>query len=129
MQINKWNYYCLYLVLFLVRLLKFFNKLDGKILFFMIIFTNLPLFIFLGSGSGSGDGSDETMISSGDGGNEVVFETSAPTHPPPPTTTRAPDRTRTTASTASTMSLTRALAHYVLPIVLVCFGGAISDLL
>lgn len=82
----------------------------------------------IGSGSGSGDGSDETIISSGDGENEVVFETSAPTHPPPPTTTRVPDKTRV-ASRASTMSLTRALAHYVLPIVLVCFGGAISDLL
>lgn len=83
-----------------------------------------------GSGSGSGDGFEEEH-GSGDGGvHEVTYETPIVTQPPPPSTTKPPDKTRkTAASSADSISLVRALAHYLLPIVLVWFGGAISDLL
>lgn len=83
-----------------------------------------------GSGSGSGDGFEEEHSSGDGGGYEVTYETPIVTQPPTPSTTRPPDKTRkTAASSADSISLVRALAHYLLPIVLVWFGGAISDLL
>lgn len=82
-----------------------------------------------GSGSGSGDGYEDVASGNGDDEKEAV-NVPVETAPPPPSTTRPPDKTRKTSSSGGeSISLTRALVSYLLPIVMVWFGGAITDLL
>lgn len=99
-----------------------------------LFLSNLFRFLFseevlAGSGSGSGDFSIETTefepkvrIKEDE---EDFFTTQLS-----PSSTRTPEviRPTSTAST-TTMSLTRALIQYILPMVLVWFGGAITNLL
>lgn len=89
-----------------------------------------------GSGSGSGDedidtGDDEEEEQSRDivfnenSGVENAFPTSSA-----PSSTKAPEVVRVSSSAnIHAMSLTRVLIQYVLPMVLVWFGGAITNLL
>ncbi|KAL1491361.1 hypothetical protein ABEB36_011969 [Hypothenemus hampei] len=90
---------------------------------------------FDGSGSGSGDGIEDSSENKGaeedpslrkDHTNEV----SPPVYFDSSTTTSRPEVVRTSsANRDSPMSLTRALISYLLPMVMVWFGGAIRDLL
>ncbi|KAL3280612.1 hypothetical protein HHI36_003849 [Cryptolaemus montrouzieri] len=92
-----------------------------------------------GSGSGSGDGGDEeeditpiVRVNNADG--DVVPHEGKPDEAVPTTTTsKKPEVTQTQdgASNAdsNTMSLTRALLQYLIPIILVWFGGTLTDLL
>lgn len=84
--------------------------------------------LLAGSGSGSGDFDPDAEEEEED--RDIVFRAEeAPTAAPAPST-RAPEVVRTSAgSKAGGMSLTRALLQYLLPIVLVWFGGAITNLL
>ncbi|XP_044267853.1 uncharacterized protein LOC123013422 [Tribolium madens] len=85
------------------------------------------------------DDSDDLLDGSGSGSGD--FEIAAPDYVPraedivpkvvdeaPPPSTAGPEVTRPYSGTAK-MSLSKALAQFLLPIVLVWFGGAISDLL
>lgn len=79
-----------------------------------------------GSGSGSGDSLDTS-----DNDLNVFTEITTTTIQPPSTSTErtiniVPPRT---SSSAPLPSLSNALFQYILPIVFVCFGGAIADLL
>ncbi|CAH1962030.1 unnamed protein product [Acanthoscelides obtectus] len=110
-----------------------------------------------GSGSGSGDGGEDAEIDEedddedhhphshhppleGDRGRsdtggpskDITFdEPEQPIVEMNPAPTRGPEVVRTSgaASTRDDMSLTRALVQYLLPIVLVWFGGAVNNLL
>lgn len=87
---------------------------------------------FEGSGSGSGDSpleedTEENKETVTDEENVVrVVEISKEE---PPSTSKRPEVTRTVTGGAAQMGLSRALAQYLIPIVLVWFGGAITDLL
>jgi hypothetical protein len=85
-------------------------------------------------GSGSGSGDFEIVDTSEQ--SEIVpkvaddFESAneIPEAQPPPSSAK-PDVGRTHSGGASTMPLSKAVVQYLLPIALVWFGGAISDLL
>lgn len=88
------------------------------------------------------DDSEESLESSGSGSGDFEptsdLEIDMGAFTEPPTTTTEPTTTTTkkitkppprTASSASLPSLSSALFHYILPIIFVWFGGAITDLL
>ncbi|KAJ8951824.1 hypothetical protein NQ318_019798, partial [Aromia moschata] len=84
-----------------------------------------------GSGSGSGDGDDFEVDEGGptraDDGGGIGFREEEEATEPPARTTRRPEVVR--ASAASSPTLQAALLRYLLPVVLVWFGGAITNLL
>ncbi|KAJ8916167.1 hypothetical protein NQ315_016306 [Exocentrus adspersus] len=87
-----------------------------------------------GSGSGSGDGDFEEEERVKEEGKDIVFnenrEDSVFPTPASPSSTKMPEVVRTSSSASiGSMSLTRALVQYLLPMVLVWFGGAITNLL
>ncbi|CAH1133609.1 unnamed protein product [Ceutorhynchus assimilis] len=85
---------------------------------------------FDGSGSGSGDGMDEEDTPKENNEEDPVVIDESFSTPPPISSTFIPEVRRTSSSnTNSDMSLTRALLSYLLPMVMVWFGGAIKDLL
>lgn len=92
---------------------------------------------FESSGSGSGDDEDVDIDSENrEPDKDIVFhpEPSEPSTPPPIGSSSVPEvvmvmNTSGASRTESSMSLTRALVQYLLPIVMVWFGGAIKDLL
>lgn len=84
--------------------------------------------------SGSGSGMEEIEGSGDHYDLEIAHIPRARTEPPvpPPTlpsSTHPPNVIKASAGTISGPTLAKALAHYLLPIVLVWFGGAFSDLL
>lgn len=82
----------------------------------------------LGSGSGSGDNIDEEEEVRSNFDTDLEVEVPTEKKPPSTTSPKPPEDTRT-SSDASLPSLPRALASYLLPIVLVWFGGTITDLI
>lgn len=87
---------------------------------------------FDGSGSGSGDGTDEEDAKETAEEEDTfrinrVDESFASS--PPLSSTLAPEVVRTSSANTNSMSLARALIQYLLPMVMVWFGGTIKDLL
>ncbi|XP_066258261.1 glypican-4 [Euwallacea similis] len=87
-----------------------------------------------GSGSGSGDGDEDNAEDGDDFESDPVFpkkdEVKEPSPPPAVSSTASPPEViRTSSANRNSMSLTRALIQYLLPMVMVWFGGAIKDLL
>lgn len=89
---------------------------------------------FDGSGSGSGDGiEEEEKQEEREEEKDTLFKVNVneayPT-PPPLSSTSSPEVVRTpNSANTNSMSLARALVQYLLPMVMVWFGGAIKDLL
>ncbi|XP_019767363.2 glypican-6 [Dendroctonus ponderosae] len=89
---------------------------------------------FEGSGSGSGDEenedtSEETKQEGGDDDLTIDIHRIEEVSLPPVTSTFRPEVVRTSSANVNSMSLTRALIQFLLPMVMVWFGGAIKDLL
>lgn len=86
-----------------------------------------------GSGSGSGDGDFETEEEEEEPSRDLDFNQEVENAPPTsssPSSTKVPEVVRASSSTnIHAMTLTRALIQYLLPMVLVWFCGAITNLL
>lgn len=86
-----------------------------------------------GSGSGSGDGDFETEEEEEEQSRDLDFNQEVENAPPTsssPSSTKVPEVVRASSNTnIHAMTLTRALIQYLLPMVLVWFGGAITNLL
>lgn len=88
------------------------------------------------SGSGSGDDEDDDDGENREPDKDIVFhpEPAEPSTQPPIGSSSVPEvvmvmNTSGASRSKGGMSLTRALVQYLLPIVMVWFGGAIKDLL